>query len=353
MALLAATALLEAIVMAGQNYGAFENRLSGYGAFKAFRDNAAALLPVDRLKGIKNQSNARDITFPVLTKQTIPIITQRSCNVTGLEPISAKPTFTTITRGFEIKLFPIVFDNNEFAMQQGWANMFLNAMRGFLASTDTYAAGLLEAGKSPVLATVDLPGVTTGASAYTIDYDNAGDLYEIINVILEKNDMTGFSHNNIANTEARKRMIDYEKFHDGNSVDKAGVLRGDLPGTSGFRHYTSNRLVADAGMQETHFMIPFGGIGMFEFIHSDAVHRRTGPGGMEMYPLTDDIVGLQWDVREVPICEDITATYGNDPGYESAIGVKYQIATNLVFFEAYSSDTSRANIKINVEKAAA
>jgi hypothetical protein len=349
MPLLSPTALLEAVVMAGQRYGAFENRLSSYGAFKAYRDNAAALLPVDKLRGIRNQSNARDIVFPVLTKQTIPIITARSCTVTGLEPISAKPTITQITRGFEIKLFPIVFDNNEFAMQQGWANMFLNGMRAFLASVDTYAIGLLEAGKSPVLATVDLPGVTIASSAYVITLAAAADAYEIINVILEKNELGSDNYNNVANTEAIKRMIDYEKYHAGNEVDKAAVLAGNLQFTSPFRHYVTVRLVPGAGMQEVHYFVPFGGIGVFEFIHSDATNRRKGPN-MEMYPLVDDIVGLQWDVREVPICEDITATYGNEVGYESAIGVKYQIATNLVFFEAYSSDTSRANIKINISK---
>lgn len=350
---LTATALLEAVIMAGDRYSSFENRLSNYAAFKAFRDNAAALLPVDQLRRIKNTSNARDITFPLLSKKNISIITQRSCNITGVEPDSVKPTLTQITRGFEIKLYDIVFDNNEFSLQQGFANLFMNAMRSFLANVDTYSVGLLESGKSTALAAVDLPGVTANAGDYTIDFDNAGDLYEIINVILQKNDADQYAFNNIANTESRKRMIDYEKFHDGNSVDKAAVLRGDLPSTSGFRHYTTNRLTADAGMQETHYLVPFGGIGVFEFIHSDAVNRRTGPNGMKIYPMQDDIVGLQWDVREQPICEDITATYGNEPGYESAIGMKYQFATNLVFFSQYASAGDKANIKINVEKAAA
>lgn len=347
---LEATAQVEAQIMAQRFYGNFENRFSSFGAIKAYFDNAADLIPVDQLRRIKNAGNARDIAFPVLTKQNITVITQRSCAVTGIEPVSAKPTFTTITRGFEFKLYPIVFDNNEFAIQQGYAQMVANGLRSVMANLDTYAANQLEAGKSTSLATVDLPGVSIVSNAYQIAFENADEMYEIIPTILEKNDIRQFKTNNIANTEARKRMLDYEKYHEGNEVDRAAVLRGDLPSAAGLRHYTSNRIVAGTGVQELHFLVPFGGIGVFTYNHSDAVNNRKGPSGMQTYLQTDQIFGITWDVREVPVCDDISATYGTDGGFEAAIGTKYQFAANFVFMSAYSSDTSRANLKLEVMK---
>lgn len=344
---LEATAQVEAQVMAQRFYGSFENRFSSFGAIKSYFDNAAALLPVDQLKRIKNAGNARDIAFPIMTKQNLTVITERSCNLLGVEPVSQKPTFTTIIRGFEIKLYPMVLDNNEFSMQQAYAQQMANGLRSVFSNLDTFAAAQLEAGKSTSLATVDLPGVTINANAYEIDFDNADDLYFILPTILEKNDVRQFDHNNIANSEARKRMLEYESFGTDNNQNRRGVLDGNLPSANGFRHYTSNRIVPGAGIQETHYLVPFGGIGAFTYNHNDAVAGRRIET-QQMYLQTDTIFGVTWDVREQGICDDLSATYGDE--YKAVYGTKYQFAANFVFMNAFSSDTSRANLKVNVMK---
>jgi hypothetical protein len=348
---LEATAMLEAQVMAQRFYGAFEQRFSGYGAIQAFFDNAAALLPVEQLQRMKNARNAQDIAFPILQKGTLPIITAHSCNILGTGPTSVRPTITDIVRGFEVKLYDMVHDNNMISEQEAFAQQMANGLRTVMTALDTFGANRLETGKSTSLATVDLPGITIAANAYQIDFANADDLYFILPTILRKNDMNWWQHNNITNTESMKRMLHYEALADNNAENQRAVLEGRLPSSTGpFRHFVSNRIVPGVGVQELHYLVPFGGIGVFTYNHNDAVANRTGPNGQRFYTQTDNIFGIRWNVREERVCEDISATYG--PEFTAVYGTKWQFTANFVFIDAYSSDNTRANIKVEVMKAA-
>lgn len=343
---LAATKLVEAQVRSKQYWGSFENRFSSYGAFKAFLDNASALLPKDTIEAIKNQSNGRDVAFPVLTKATLSVITARSCTITGVEPTSVKPQLSRITRGFEIRTYGKVADNNNFSEVDQYAQGLNNGLRSVASNLDTYAAAQLESGKSTSLQTVNLKGLAVVANAYQIDYEQRERLYFYLNTILTKNDMNSGLNNDIATTEAMELMLQYESMGAQNQQNLAAVLNGNLPGASGLRHYTSNRMTNGAGVSETHYLIPFGGIGVFTWNDSDAIHGREGANGQKASLMTDPILGIRWDVAEEPICDDLTATYG--VGFERTYGTKYQFAADFGFLNAYSSDTTKANIKVEV-----
>lgn len=342
---LTATARVEAQVLARGYYGEFENRFSSYGAIKAFFDNAAGLLPVGQLRQIRNNQNARAIAFPLLTKENVTVITARSCTIAGGEPTSVKPTFTKITRGFEVKLYPKVFDNNDIALRDAYAQKIGDGLRAVMSNLDTYAVSQLEAGKSTDLQTVKLAGLTVASNTYQIDLAHRDRLYYYAPTILNKNDMAGRLINNIANTEAMELMLEYEDKGQANSVNTAAVLRGDLPSALGMRHYTSNRIVPGVGVLETHYFVPSGSIGVFTYNDSDAINNRKGPN-MQAYIETDGVFGIPWDVVEEPICSDLSATYG--PEFVRTFGTRYQFAADFAFLSAYSSDNSRANIKLNM-----
>lgn len=343
---LAATKLVEAQVRAKSYWGNWENRFSSYGAFKAYLDNANALLPKDTIEAIKNQSNGRDVAFPVMTKATLAVITARSCTITGVEPTSVKPQISRITRGFEIRVYPKVADNNNFSEVDQYAQGLNNGLRSVATNLDTYAAAQLEAGKSTGLVAVNLKGLAISGNAYQIDYEQRERLYFYLNTILTKNDMNSGLNNDIATTEAMELMLQYESMGANNHQNLAAVLAGNLPGASGLRHYTSNRMTNGAGVSETHYLIPFGGIGVFTWNDSDAINGREGANGQKASLMTDPILGIRWDVAEEQICDDLTSTYGT--GFERTYGTKYQIAADFGFLNAYTSDTTKANIKVEV-----
>lgn len=340
------TAMAEAAIRAKGMYEKFENRFSSYGAWKAYMDGASVLLPKDQVEGIKNQSNFRTVSFPVLNKQTLSVITERSCAITGTEAVSAKPTISKITRGFEIKIYPKVNDNNYISEIDAFANQFMNGIRSVLANVDSYAATQLEAGKNGALEAVNLAGLSVVSNAYQIANAQKDKLYYYIPTIMEKNDINGSVLQNVAVTEARALMLEYETKGAGQDTNMRGVLDGDLPSASGYRHYRSKRVTNGVGVDETHYITPFGSIGVFNWVDSDARHKRQAPNGGKLYTLADAIMGLDWDVFEEPICDDISATYG--AGYERTVGTRYQFATDLGFFQAHSSDSTTPVVKVEL-----
>lgn len=342
---LTATTRAEAAVRALGYYGGYEGRIPEFGAFKAYLDNAMALLPKDTILRLKSEANARSVVFPILTKQLLTIITARACEITGSNPNSAKPTITTITRGFEIKVYPKVSDNNYISEKDQYANGLVNGIRSVGLNLDTYSANQLEAGKNTSLAAVGLPGLSIAGNAYRLSNDVREKLYFYIPTIMHRNDIGGMATNNIATTESMELMHEYESRGANNDQNLAKVLAGDLTSAGGYRHYISNRIPNGSGVAETHYLVPFGGIGVFVWNDSDAINKRRGPNS-ELYVETDPILGISWDVMEKPICEDLTATYG--AGYERTMGTAYQFTADFGFMKAYSSDSTSAIHKLEV-----
>lgn len=343
---LTTTQMAEAAIRARGYYGDFEGRMPEFGAFQAFLTNAMALLPKDTIERLKSAQNARSAVFPILTKQLLTVITARACAITGSNPASVKPSITSVTRGFEVKVYPKVSDNNYISEQDQFANGLSNGIRSVGLNLDTYAAAQLEANKSTGLATVGLDGLTIASNAYRLALANRNDLYMYVPTIMARNDLGGATLNNIASTEALALINKYESFATANNQDLLKVLRGDVTGASGMRHYLSNRITNGTGVSETHYLAPFGSIGVFVWNDSDAINRRTAPNGGRLYTMADPILGITWDVLEVPVCEDLSATYG--AGYERTMGTAYQFAADFGFMKAYSSDGTSPIMKLEV-----
>jgi hypothetical protein len=346
MAQLSATATVEAVIRAGRQFSAFEGRFSNYGAFKAYLDMARLLLPADQIQSNLSNANAVPLYFPVLNKQTLTVITARACTITGSNPVSAKPTISTITRGFEFTVYPKVSDNNIITLEQQYANGLMNGLRSVLVNLDTYAAAQLESNKSAVNATVGLPGLTAASTGYTLDYDKRSRLYYYLPSIFAKNDLGGIMLN-IASTESRELMLEYEAMGKYNNEDMRGVLEGDLPSATGLRHYSSNRILNDddPAVAETHYLVQNGSIGVFVSNDSDAVNRRSSDN-LKSYLKTDPVMNIRWDVQETEVCTDLSATYGAQ--FVRSYGTKYQFAADFSFMHAYSSDTSKPIVKLEL-----
>jgi hypothetical protein len=340
------TAMAEAAIRARKYFEQYENRFSNYGAFMAYLVGANALLPKDSIERIKNAQNMRTVAFPVLNKASITVLTARACSITGVEPTSAKPTLTKITRGFEIRVYPKVCDNNYISEMDSFAQGMMNGIRSILVNLDTYAGAQLEANKNTSLATTNLDGVAIVANAYQIAQAQREKLYFLMPTLMERNDVATGSLYNVMTTEGRALMLEYESKAMGNDQNLRGVLEGELPSSAGYRHHRSNRLTNGAGVSETHYVAPFGSLGVFTWIDSDARNRRTGAGNQKAYPFTDGIMNNEWDVAEETICDDLSGTYGS--GYEKTYGTKYQFGCDFAFMNAYSSDSTKPIHKIEV-----
>lgn len=344
---LTSTQLVEAAVKAGKLYSDFEGRISNAGALKAFLDSANAMLPTKAIENIKNQSNARSVVIPMLQKADITTLSARSCSITGVQPNSAKVTLTKITKGFEILHYPKIYENNYISEEDAVANGMRNGLRKVSNELDTYAAGVLESNKNTGLVSTNLPGVAISGNAYQVDSAKRDRLYFILRILMERNDIDANVLDNIMSTEGLDLLLQYESMGNANQQNLAAVLEGDLPSAkSNFRNYRSNRITNGTGVSETHYIVPFGMLGLFTFNDSDAIAKREGPNGAKSYLMTDPILNVRWDVYEEPVCSDLSATYGS--GFERTLGTRYQFAADFGFFTAYSSDTTKPIVKVEV-----
>lgn len=343
------TKQVEAVIQAENYFGEFEQRMSNYGALRAYLTNAQALLPPGSVEGIKNAQNIRSLSIPTFTKQALTVLTTNVCSFTGVEQTSAKPQFSNITRSFAIKTFPKVAANNMLTSEMDqFRTGLINGLRSVAANLDSYAVTQLEANKHTGLAAVTgIAGAAIVSNAYQVNLANRNNTYVYAPTFMDLNDMDTGNYNNIMSTQGRILMLQYETNGVNNTQNLAGALNGTLPSASGYRHFTSNRVTNGAGVSETHYLSPFGGIGVFSYVDSDA--RLTGQkfiNNREMYTLTDPIFGIEWAVTAEPVCEDLSATYG--AGYDRCNGTQYYFSANFGFMNAYSSDTSKPIIKLEV-----
>lgn len=339
-----ATKRAEAAIRARGYFEQFEQRFGTYGAFDAYLAGGQALLPKDSVESFRSRDNNTPLYFPVLNKQSLTVITANSCTFTGQDPVSAKPQFSSIWRGFAINVYPKISDSNYISEMDQYAQGMRNGIRSILVNLDTYAAAQLETGKNTSLEAVDLPGVSIAANAYQIDAANKNELYFYLPTIAEQNELGNSALQNVMNTEGRYLMLKYEAMADANHENKRGVLEGTLPSANGYRHHTSKRVSKGAGVAETHYLVPFGGIGLFTFVDSDNRRGLTNQvGNQALYTETDSILGIEWGVTEEPLCSDLSGTYG--AGYESVHGTRYRFLASFSFMKAYSSDATTPIIK--------
>jgi hypothetical protein len=342
------TTQAEAAIRAKGYYEQYEQRFSNYGAFNAYFTGGQALLPKDSIESFKNAQNVTALAFPVLTKASLSVITSNVCSFTGVEATSAKPTFSNITRGFAIKTYPKVAANNYISEMDQYAAGLTNGIRSVLANLDSYAVTQLEANKSTgLVAATGITGVSITANAYTIALAQRDKVYTYIPTLMELNDANTGNIVNAMHTNGRVLMLEYETKGQNQDSNLRGQLDGTLPSASGYRHFTSNRFTNGAGVSETHYLAPFGSLGLFTFIDSDArVGITDGVNGRKMYVMADPILGVEWAVTEEPSCDDLSATYG--AGYEACNGTSYRFIANFSFMNAYSSDTTKPIHKLEV-----
>lgn len=327
---LTATALQDAVVQASQMFGNFENRMSEYGALRAFIDNSAQLFPAGMLENAR-QSPVQPVKIPMLKRGTAPEVNSRSCTIEGQESESEFQTLTWGTTGFEIKIVKAKNAGNYITAEQDFAQQMAAGMRTVLAKLDTASYNALEANKATGLIDPNLPDIIVGAGAYSIS--DAVKLYQAIPTIMSVNDILG-ELLNICSPQARFSLLGMMTYGQQNQQNQAGLL-GMLPGALGYQNYFSSRVLNAAGVRESHYLVPAGNIGMFTWNGYEAKNNVQTSTGKKFYTIADPVLGLTWDVMEISDC-------ATDVGYQRVVYDSYQFNIDYAFLTAYTSEDANA-----------
>lgn len=327
------TQLQDAIIMVQDGkFGSFENRLSEYGALRAFKDNAPRLLSENTVETMK-KSVRRTQKVPVLNKYNATVLDAPSCNVTGATQTSAFKSLVWAFVGFETKVTPSDYEDNYISETEGFAQQLAMGWKAVFGSLDTSAVSTLEANKSAALVESAGQNIETEAGNYAY----AGEIEEMfINIpgLMMINDLNG-PYNDIANSEAQATLKKIEAFGANNYFNAAGVSQmGD------YRHFLTNR-ISPLPDREAHYICPDGSIGIYNWVDSDSRAKRVA-GNKSWDTFRDPMFGFDWSIYSIEDCVDASATNGNARVYSQ----KAQIGAWFAFVTEYSSDTTSPIIKI-------
>lgn len=335
------TKLQDAIIRVDQSqaFKQFEGRLSRYDVFKAFQDNTEMLIPKAELEAAK-KSSRHTTKIPVLNKMSYSIGDTRACEPADTAVTSAFVQPTYATKKFSFHMTPSYNAENYIAYQEEFAHKFLQGLKAIGEAFDTDAVAALEANLTQVNASSLFGGLV--GDTVTVANSLKEEFYKSIPSIMYRNDLSGERVLDIANPEAQIMYDFLARQGAGNSTNTEYQI-------SNFAPYRSNRVALDAGMAETHYLIPEGHIGVLEWIPEDYRVGRTVSDGDLWTSVVDPIFGLTWGMRYVAKCTDLSGVVGGISDLTTAYVEKFEFSIDLAYMTSYSSDTSSAIFKYNID----
>lgn len=325
-----ATVFQDAIVDASGkfNFNKFEARLSEYSVIQAFKDNSDKMLPEATIKKLRTAA-VRPLKIPVLNAYAATVLSQRSCTITPDSVTSAFKTMNWVTMGFAVGVTPSISANNYIDEQTDLAFQFEMGWKAVYAALDSMGYQTLELNKTAVF---NSPLYTNANGAYQVPYDQKQDFYKKLPAVMRRHDFSGRIVD-IANTEALIDPLYIQAQGSGNGQNlQYQVLNMDF--------YRSNRVVTGTGVLESHYDMPEGAIGIYNWIDYESQNKINIHLGKGWTQIVDPMYGFTWGVF-----------YDNDC-VDGRFVKKWNIVADFSFMTAYSSNTDRAIIKSEILKEA-
>ena len=241
----------------------YENRLSNYGAFKAYQDDTKNTVPgADEL--VSQYDGSRTVSLIVLNRQTLSTAESRVCTMTTNQPTSTyvTPSWTTIVAAF--KMVPAEHKGNYLKYQQIFDFQMTTVERTFLAALDTAAYTSLEANHSTVNAAANNPYAVAADSMVVPAADNDLCLNEF-SAVMTANDLPGENLNIVSSPRFAKALV-AEVSNQGPGNDENRAFQ--FPNFKSF--YYSNRVTVAAGDRDTVFIYPDGSLFYLSYVDEDS-----------------------------------------------------------------------------------
>ena len=325
------------------NMDKFENRLSIYGAFEAYKADTQFTIP-GAAELVRQYDGHRVVSIPVLDRSTMTSTASRHCAPGTVVPTSTyvTPTWTTIEVDFN--MVPAEHKGNYLSYQNVFNHQMTTLERTFLAALDTAGYTSLEANHSAVNAADGNPYTVAADSMVVAAADNDLFFNELGSILLA-NDLPADAVNIVSSPRVTALMKELNAQGPGNQTNTAFQF-------GAFSFYASNRVTVGAADRDTLFASPQGSLAFLSYV--DEQSRLGGDIGIwkwstEVLPRLGFEVGLLYKAY----CTDLSAAaYGS--ANETSIYEMYQFSFDYSFVVAYTSAASAIGtpiLKANFTKA--
>lgn len=339
MALLAATVLEDAVIMAQKRMTDHENRITNTDAVAMFAQGVNSLVDAATFASLR-ASARRPVKIPVLQRLDTPVRTVRQINESPTMATSAFVTPTWQTVGFAVGRQEAVNADNAFEASVELSHQITSGIRKVVTYIDDLCVDVLDTAKYATPPASALTGVTVASGAYEM---SQAKFYANLPAIMEKLDILG-PYSILSNVEALAQITEMGTYQTYNQVNLAKLYEGYNIG------YSSNIAPEDNYIQKS-YVLPNNSVGMLQWTEFDARQGRDYDllKYFEM-PISfttkrGQNITLNFGVRYAAGSTDLSAKLS---GLERAFAETWGLYVDIAFVTQYSSDSTSPIVKFNI-----
>ncbi len=319
------------------NLDKYEQRASVYGAKLAFDQDgqgADGILSVAVRDDIKNSyGNATGVQIPVLDHDTVTIGSTISCTVVDDENTSQLVNLTFVTYAFGFTMTKHQHGQNYVKYEADFARKMKKYSIELAATIDAQCVTTLEANKNQVWTggnSTDY-GYTEVGDALQVPLADHDDIYNNMKAIMEFMDF--YDETNVIHNPNHRPLVA--------RLQNQGASNGTNDGFqfTGYKWYSSNRVVNGAGVKSTAYFVNDNSLAMENRNRPVCEAGDTSTDGTEwgtsLVPFTGLVMGTQYKST----CADRSTLNGGDGGQSTAdLYEMFQFDTEVCYVTAYNSD---------------
>lgn len=339
MALLAATVLEDAVIMAQDRMTSYEERLTDTDVIAMFFQGANALVSADEVVAAR-ASARRPVKIPVLTRLDTPVRTARQINESPTMSTSAFVTPTWQTVGFAVGRQEAVNADNYKAAAEDLSHQISSGIRKIVEHIDNLAVGVLDAAKYATPPASAISGVTVASGAYEM---TQAKFYSSLPALMKKLNIQG-PYSILSNVEALAQITEMGTYAQYNQQNLAKLYEGYNIG------YSSN-IDPETDYIQKSYVLPTNSVGLLQWTEYDARVGRnhdllkyfempislTTPKGQQ--------ITLNFGVKYSAGATDLSAKLS---GLERAFAETWGLYVDIAFVTQYSSDSTSPIVKFNI-----
>lgn len=311
-----------------------EQRVSNYGAFQLFKNQTASatgIIDPETMALIK-KSFGNTVSIPVINYQDVSIGNVRTCAIQTGGPTSALMSVTFATYAFGFGMYPAQFYNNDIKYQEVFNKNMMAYELKLAAALDSASIAKLESARNTYY-----PAAITGTyysntgSALQVPQASQNMFFNMIPSIMETMDFNG-KLSDVTTPFAMAKIRNWSAQGQGNQTNLAFQF-------GGVDYYSSNRIVNNSGVADTHYLVADDSVALVSRLDPDALVGSTVGGGQK-----------SWSVERVPVIDMDMALYYNEDctnaaaiqsaGTEGLTRTKvesYEYSIDLAFVSIYNS----------------
>jgi len=322
------------------NMDTFENRMSLYGAFEAYKADTPNTIPGYQ-DLINEYDGHRTVSVIVMKRESLTSTATRHCTVGSVQATSTyvTPSWTTIEVDF--MMAPSEHKGNYLKYQQVFNQRMKTVERTFSEALDTAAYASLEANHTTVNAADGNP-YTVAADSMVVPAADNDLFYNEIPAIMAANDLPADSLNVISSSRMMSLVSEYINQGAGNDKNRAFQF-------GPFNFFYSNRITVAANDRDTVFVAPMGSLGFLSYVDEDS-KLGSKSGDHEWSEQLLPRLGFNVGVLVTKDCADLSSLGGG--ATSASLKENFMFSFDYSFVTAYDSGTLGTSIfKANFTKA--